>query len=123
MAVDNTYHYMVHNSHVPFDHSKPLGKHTCAWRILQHVPRMWYVFPDESQEILHPSGGAQISKCSYKGGGGVVSNSFFMQLEDKHGEQRKAKQAKHRRHSAKVEPTGRFCCLKGQHHGRSYNIH
>ena len=30
MAVDSTYHYMVHHSHVPFDHSQPLGKHTCV---------------------------------------------------------------------------------------------
>ena len=82
-------------------------------------------FPDRLQDILHPRGGAGFSKCSYRreGEGVVVSNSISVPLEDKHGEQRGAKHAKHVRHSTKAEPTSRFCCLKGKHHGQSYNIH
>ena len=44
MVVHNTYHYMVHHSHVPFDPSQGLGKYTFAWSGLPHVPRIWYVF-------------------------------------------------------------------------------
>ena len=45
----------------------------------------------------------------------MVSNSFSVPADDKHGEQREAKDAKHNRHGAKCEPTSRCCFLKGQH--------
>ena len=68
-------------------------------------------------------GGGRFSKCSYRGGVGVVvSNSFPAPLEDKHGERREAKHAKHRRHCAKAKDTSRFCCLMGQYHGHSWKI-
>ena len=48
----------------------------------------------------------------------MVSTSFCVMQEDKRGEQREPKHAKHGRHSANVEPTKRFWCLKGRHHGQ-----
>ena len=53
----------------------------------------------------------------------MVSNSFSVRLEEKHGVQREGKHAKHMRHSAKARPTSRFCCLRGWHHGQSCKIH
>ena len=39
----------------------------------------------------------------------MVSNSCFVPLEDKHGEQREAKDTKHRRHGAKAQRASAGC--------------